>query len=206
MFNKALMLRKMEKAEEAIALYDQLITTYLDDTTPALRDPVANAILNKAAMLGKMEKTEEAITLYAQLIATYAKDKTPALREHVANAINCKGFYQLLFAKKNWTKRDLAHDLLARAAENLRACLTTKPQWYVALGNLAYVQWLQGKQQAAEHSFRNALSASEDGSEMFYKAMLDDIARNPIPEDKGFRELVDRLWIEYQQDSLPPSI
>ncbi|WP_306603395.1 tetratricopeptide repeat protein [Azonexus sp.] len=198
MFNKTVRLRKMEKKEEEIALYDQLIATYADDKTPALRELVAKAMSNKAVTLGKMEKNEEAIALYDQLIATYADDKTPALRELVAKTMNGKGFSHLLLAKKNWTNRDLALDYLTWAKESLQGCLKRKPQWGMALGNLAYVQWLLGKPQAVEQAFHNALAAGENGGEMLYKGTLDDIAQHSIPEDIGFRELVDRLWAEYQ--------
>ena len=203
MGNKAFTLIQLEKYEDAITLCDQLITTHADNKTPALREKVAQAMGNKAFTLGKMEKYEEAIALCDQLISTHADAKAPGIREQVAHAMNGNGYSRLMLAKKNWKNPDQAFDTLRQAETNLQTCLAKKPQWGMALGNLAYVQWLLGNRQSAEQSFRTALAANEDGGEALHRGTLDDINQHPIPEDIGFRELVGRLWVEYQAN--PPT-
>lgn len=198
MGSKAFRLGQKEKNEEATALYDQLIATYADDKTPALREQVGRAMLNKAVALGKMEKSEEAIALCEQLIATYANDKTPALCRQVAMAMNGNGFNYLMLAKKNWNTQEHALHSLMQAEQCLQTCLEKKAQWGMALGNLAYVQWLLQRPTDSEASFRTALKSKENGGDELYKLTLDDVAQYTIPEDVDFKEMVERLWAEYK--------
>lgn len=197
LFNRAVALRELKRDEEAIATYDQLIDTYANDNTPALREWVARAMLNKAFRLGQMGKSEDAIAIYDELIATYADDTAPAIIERVSKALNGTGFDRLMAAKQSWANRDQAVEVLKRAEADLQACLTRQPDWGMALGNLAYVQWLLQRPAESETAFRAALKSTDHGGEQLYKGTLDDIALHTIPEDAAFKAMVERLWQEY---------
>ena len=198
MFGEGVVLGKMQKQDEAIATYEKLIAAYSSDNTPAIREVVAKATSNMGAALMRMQKPAEAVAAYEKLIATYSSDDTPAIRDLVANAFNGKGFVRLMEAKKAWKDSDRAVALLREAQADLLACRNLRPNFGIALGNLAYVQWLLGDKQAAEESFRAALAAAQNGGKALYLATLDDIAMHSIEEDSAFRSMVERQRAEYQ--------
>ncbi len=71
----------------AIEIYDQLIDTYSDNAEPAIRTPVAKALLYKGFTLNKSGDTVGEINAYDKLIETYGNDTEPAVREQVAKAL-----------------------------------------------------------------------------------------------------------------------
>jgi len=200
MINKGATLGNMGDNDKAIAAYEQVIDTYSSDPAPALREQVATAMVNKSIRLGKMGDNDKAIAAYEQVIDTYSSDLAPALREKVATALNGTGFTLLRTAKERLVKGDdpQANYLLQKGETNLLGAVERKPQWGMALGNLAYIQWLLKRPAESEATFRAALAAKDDGGEHLYKGTLDDIALHPIPEDAAFREMVTRVWTEFQ--------
>lgn len=198
LLNKGFTLGQIQRSEDAIAAYDQLITLYNNDDSPAIRVQVVKATVNKGIQLGQMQRNDEAVSIFEHLITRYGNDASPDLQEPIAHALNGRGFFRLLEAKKNWTKQEDRANLLSQAETELQRALTGIPGWGTALGNLAYVQWLQGKTLETEQNFRAALVATVSGGETLYRATLDDIAQYTTPEDDGFRKLVERLWEEYQ--------
>lgn len=198
MFNMGIAFGEMQKPTEEIATYQQLIATYSLDTASAIREQVAKAMLNMGITFEQVQKPDEAIATYQQLIATYSSDTAPAIREQVANAFNGKGFAALMEAKNAWQNREQALSLLHTAQSDLLACLALRPGCGMTRGNLAYVQWLLGEAQAAEDSFRSALTAPRNSGEALYKGTVADIELHTIPEDQGFRAMVERLWAEHQ--------
>ena len=49
----------MERSEEAIAVYDEVLARFGDATEPALREQVAKALVNKGVTLGALERSED---------------------------------------------------------------------------------------------------------------------------------------------------
>lgn len=92
LFGKGLSLGKLDKFEEAIAVYEQIDQRYGKDDTPAMRDLVAIALFNKGVRLGALSKSEEAINVYDQIDQRYGKDDSPAIRKQVVKALVNKGF------------------------------------------------------------------------------------------------------------------
>ncbi len=205
MLNKGVTLGNMQRHSEALDTHNQLIQTYTSDNNPAIRELVATAMLNKGVTLGNMQRHSEALDTYNQLIQTYANDNTPVIPEQVTIARNGRAFTYLLQAKQHIAQQqpELATIKLTQANTDLQAALGEKSLWGVALGNLAYVQFLRGELAQAEQSFRSALNGTEEGGEWLYNATLDDIAQHPIPQDVEFKAMVERLWAEYQ--SVQPS-
>ncbi|MCE1182766.1 MAG: tetratricopeptide repeat protein, partial [Rhodocyclales bacterium] len=200
MFNKGIAHRKLGDNDKAIATYEQVVDIYQADTTLSIRELVVNAMFNKGIAHNQIGDNNKEIAAYGQIIDAYHADSAPAIRERVANAMNGRGFNSLLTAKQALAnqKEPEANELLHKALADLLAAIERKPEWGMALGNLAYAQWLLKLPAEAEASFRSALSSKEDSGEFLYKATLDDIAQHPIPEDASFREMVERLWAEYQ--------
>lgn len=198
MLNMGVAFGQMQKPAEEIATYQQLIAKYSSDTTPAIGEQVASAMLNTGIALGEMQKPEEAISTFEKLIATYSSDKTPGILELVADTHNSKGFAALMEAKNTWQNREQAQSLLCDAQNDLLASLALRTDCGMTHGNLAYVQWLLGDTQAAEHSFRRALASPKNSGETLYHATLEDIEQHTIVEDEGFQAIIERLWAEHQ--------
>lgn len=200
LFNQGLSLGQLHQHDAAIAAFDQLISRYTNDTSSALREQVAKAMVNKGATHGEMGDNDKAIATCEQVIDAYRSDTAPTLREQVTRALNGKGFILLLSAKEQLVSGNghQANQLLQKGETDLQAAVERKPQWGISLGNLAYTQWLLKRPTESEAIFRNALTAKDGGGEHLYKTTLDDIALHPIPEDAAFREMVVRLWTEFQ--------
>lgn len=198
MFSNGIALSQMQKPEKAIATYEELIAAYSSDTAPTIRELIAKAMFNKGVVLGRLQKPEAAIATYDQMIAMYSADASSVIREQVVFALNGKGFARLMEAKKAWNNSGSAQALLHEAQSDLRAALKERPNHGMPRGNLAYVQWLLGDPQSAEISFRAALAADQDGGEELYHGTMKDIAQHTILDDSAFRDMVERLWTEYQ--------
>jgi len=198
MFYLGITLGQVQKPDEEIATYRKLIATYSPGDTPAIREVVAKTMRNLGGTLGEMQKPDKAIATYRKLLAIYSPDDTPAIREVVARAMNGLGFTRLMETKKAWEDHDRAFTLLRDAQADLLASLARRADCGMTHGNLAYVQWLLGDQQAAEESFRIALASTRNGGEKLYRGTLDDIDQHTIPEDEAFRSMVERLWDEFQ--------
>jgi tetratricopeptide (TPR) repeat protein len=198
LFNRGISLSLLNRHDEACTTYKQLIETFSLDSAPIIRVIVASAMSNMGITLGRMQKPVEAIAIDEKLIATYSSDTNPAIREQVANAYNGKGFVRLMEAKKAWNNKDQALSLLHEAQADLLASLELHANSGIALGNLAYVQWLLGNQQDAKEHFCTALSAAQHGAEELYRGTLNDVVTDATPEDAAFRDMIERLWNEYQ--------
>jgi TolA-binding protein len=87
LLGKALSLAKLDKSEEAIAVYEQIYQRYRKDNAPAMREIVATALFNKGVRLGALGKSEEAIAVYDLIDQRYRSDDAPAIREQVCKAL-----------------------------------------------------------------------------------------------------------------------
>jgi tetratricopeptide (TPR) repeat protein len=89
---KGFVLGTLGISEEAIAVYDDVVTRFADAKEPALREKVATALYNKGWTLGRLNRSEEEIAAYDDLVNRFADAKEPALREQVAKALYNKGW------------------------------------------------------------------------------------------------------------------
>lgn len=80
------------REDDEIAIYDDLLTRFGSATDPALREPVAKALLNKGLRLGVLGRVPEELATLDDLIARFGTATEPALREQVAKAMLNKGF------------------------------------------------------------------------------------------------------------------
>jgi tetratricopeptide (TPR) repeat protein len=88
---KGYALGQLNRHEDAIAAYDDVITRYGGRNAPALQKVVAMALVNKGAGLNKLNRHEDAMAAYDDVIARYGGSDTPALQEKVAGALVNRG-------------------------------------------------------------------------------------------------------------------
>ena len=156
----------------------------------------AQSMFNKAITLGELKRDEEAIAAYDAVIAKYDADPAPALRELVARAKNSKGFTVLCQAKEQSIDLGARQSLLIQARQLCEYALLVLSSNAVVLGNLAYAAWLQGDAVVVESKFVAALAAP-DGGQAIYDLTLGDLDICPLPEDEGFKTLIDRCLAQF---------
>lgn len=87
LLNKGISLGRLDKHEDAIAVYDEFIARFSDAQSPKIREMLAKAFINKGTRLGRTGHPVEEIAVYEELVLTFSKDSTPKIREIVATAI-----------------------------------------------------------------------------------------------------------------------
>jgi tetratricopeptide (TPR) repeat protein len=90
-FNLGVMLAELDRWEEALVMFEEVLARYRDAPEPALREPVARALVNKGAALGELGRVEEALAAYEEVVVRYDHAPESALREQVARALVNKG-------------------------------------------------------------------------------------------------------------------
>ena len=73
LFNKGVTLGQLDRSEEEIGVYDQVVERYGEATEQALRERVASALVNKGITLGQLNRSEEEIGVYDQVIERYGE-------------------------------------------------------------------------------------------------------------------------------------
>ena len=69
LFNKGFSLGALDRSEEAIAAYDEVVARFGAATELSLREQVAKALVNKGFRLGALGQNEEAIAVYDDVVA-----------------------------------------------------------------------------------------------------------------------------------------
>ncbi len=198
-FNKGVAQGRLGQSDEAISTCKKVISQFGDAEEPALRELVAASLVYKGTIQGQLRQIEEAIATYEELLRRFGDVEDPALSKQVANALNGIGFCYLIQAKEKWLDQEVAINLLKESLQRLtQAIARTSEPFGVALGNRAYVFWLLGNPTQAEADFAASLRAPKDGGKRMYENTLKDCDIYPIPQDQGMRELVKRLWSDFQ--------
>ncbi|UCC72132.1 MAG: tetratricopeptide repeat protein [Gemmatimonadota bacterium] len=91
LFNKGVVLAQLGRAEEAIAVYDDLVNRTGGSRQLGLRENAVRALFNKGASLSGMHRYEEALAVYDELVGTYSNETTPVMNEAVGKAMINKG-------------------------------------------------------------------------------------------------------------------
>ncbi len=91
LFNKGVILNSLNRWDEAITVYDNVVERFGNRTEPALQGQVANALINKGAVLSRLNRSEAAITVYDNVVERFGNRTEPALVEPVAKALVNKG-------------------------------------------------------------------------------------------------------------------
>jgi tetratricopeptide (TPR) repeat protein len=91
LFNKGYKLEGLNRSEEAIEVYDDLVQRFGDEIGELLREYVAMALVNKGYQLGVLGRSEQEIRAYDEVIKRYGEDAGGGLREQVAKALRNRG-------------------------------------------------------------------------------------------------------------------
>src|SRR6266851_2563260 len=91
LFNKGITLGALNRSEEEIGVYDDLVRRFGDSPAAALQEQVARALFNKGATLGTLNRSEGAIGVYDDLVRRFGDCPAAALQEAVARALVNKG-------------------------------------------------------------------------------------------------------------------
>ncbi len=84
-------LDRLNRLEEAIIVFDNLIMRFSSSSKPALQEPIASALFGKGFVLDKLNRSEEAIIVFDNLIMRFSNGSELALQRRVAAALGSKG-------------------------------------------------------------------------------------------------------------------
>jgi len=84
-------LSKHDKLEEAIQVYDELISLFKDSENEEILLQVARAYVNKGITLGTLDKSEEEIQVYDELISLFKDSKNEKMQLAMAKSYFNKG-------------------------------------------------------------------------------------------------------------------
>lgn len=91
LFNKGVVLAQLGRVEEAIAVYDELVSRAGGSRQLGLRENAVRALFNKGARLARLDRLDEAIAVWDLLVSRYADDPEPSMSEAVGRAMVNKG-------------------------------------------------------------------------------------------------------------------
>jgi tetratricopeptide (TPR) repeat protein len=191
--NKGYRLGQLDRSEEEIAVYDEVVRRFGERTEPGLAELVAKALVNKGYRLGQLDRSEEEIAVYDEVVRRYENVETLVIRSQVSNAKNSLGFTLLTRIKAQWEMVPDHYESLNKAYTHFREAMTDSGDQPMVLGNIAYTLFLMGRRDEAEAQLRTAL---QNGGERLKEGELADTEMHSVPEDEDFRALVVRLWEE----------
>jgi tetratricopeptide (TPR) repeat protein len=91
LFNKGVVLAQMGRADEAIAVYDDLVGRTGGSRQLGLRENAVRALFNKGASLAGLHRHEEAVGVYDELVGTFSGEPGTVMSEAVGKAMVNKG-------------------------------------------------------------------------------------------------------------------
>jgi len=83
--------RQLRNPRAAVATYDRLDQRFGQETDPAIRPIIADALFKKGETLAEQGDTRAAIAAYEEIDRRYAADKDPSFRQRAVRALFAKG-------------------------------------------------------------------------------------------------------------------
>lgn len=87
LFNIAITLKILNRNEEEITTYTDLITSFKQTNNPIIKEHVAKALFNLGVRLGQLNKIEQEIETYDQLFQEYSNEENSVYQELIVNAL-----------------------------------------------------------------------------------------------------------------------
>ena len=84
-------LRKQNRPEEALAVFDEVVRRFGESEAPALLETVAKALTNKGATLGALNRREEALAAFDEVASRFGESEAPGLIETVVEGSHQQG-------------------------------------------------------------------------------------------------------------------
>ena len=91
LFDDAVALWNQDRAEDALAVFEELMSRFGESEMPALLEGVAMTLVNKGVVLGGIDRPEEALTVWDEVVSRFGESEAPILLEQVAKALVNKG-------------------------------------------------------------------------------------------------------------------
>ena len=91
LIDKGNRLGEMNRLEEALVAYDEVLSRYGGSNAPALLEGVVMALVNKGSALGRLNRLEEALATCDEVISRCRKNDTSVLPGQIAAALVNKG-------------------------------------------------------------------------------------------------------------------
>ncbi|MDZ7305400.1 MAG: SIR2 family protein, partial [candidate division KSB1 bacterium] len=92
LLRKGYVLGQLNRSEEALAAYDEVLRRFGEATELPLREQVARALVNKGYRLGQLNRSEEELAAYDEVLRRFGEATELPLREQVARALVNKGY------------------------------------------------------------------------------------------------------------------
>lgn len=83
--------RQLRNPKAAVAAYERLDQRFAQETSPAVRTIVADALLKKGEVLAEQGETRAAIAAYEEIDRRYAQDRDAGFRHRAVRALFAKG-------------------------------------------------------------------------------------------------------------------
>ncbi len=126
----------LDRPEEGLAVYDEVVTRFGQATELALRESVAWALGNKGYILGILHRPEDGLAVYDEIVTRFGQATELALREQVARALLNKGV-ALGILDRHEEGLTLYDEVVTRFGEATELALRESVAW--ALGNKGYI-------------------------------------------------------------------
>ncbi|MBU2027599.1 MAG: hypothetical protein KJ814_08310, partial [Proteobacteria bacterium] len=163
LLNKGVALGSLGRAEEEIAVYDEVISRFGNAEELPLRERVARALMNKRVALESLARGEDAIAVCDEVISRFGNAEELPLRKQVACALNGKA----------WKVYEIGNYLeVDQAIADVEKAISIMPQ------NMAFhhtLACLLGLASRWEEAFKHAKFFSDD-KDMVEKCSQDILA------------------------------
>ncbi len=106
LWSKAITLGRLEKNQESIEVYDEMVKRFEDSKDNSILKNVSSALYNKALTLGQINRSEEEIEVYDEMVKRFKNSKENSILEKVASALINKIETNLILNKLN-SQKDL---------------------------------------------------------------------------------------------------
>lgn len=147
----------LNRAPEALAAYDDVLSRFGSSDRPAVLDRVATALIRKGVAFFAVGRTDDALAALNEAISRFGESDVPSLAETIAGALGTKGFVLLAL--------DRAEDALAALDEAVRRFRDGDAQG--AFQQVAFTCLLRGLALVRLGSVEEALAAWDDAAEFF---------------------------------------
>jgi tetratricopeptide (TPR) repeat protein len=88
--NRASCLAMLERSEDALAAYDDVIERFLDNADPEIPRHVASALFGRGFALSKLQRVKEAVTTLLQVDTRFGSATEPRIRATVVKALGLR--------------------------------------------------------------------------------------------------------------------
>ena len=91
LFDKVVALGNGERADDALAACDELVSRFAASDSPLVLDQIAKALVTKGGLLAQTNRQEEALVSWDEVVHRFGESHIPTLLEAAAKALGNKG-------------------------------------------------------------------------------------------------------------------